>query len=259
MTTKKTLAYVFLAAGIFISACSKEKTIAPEMPRQLVKMYPPAYPASAINFKYDTKGRLIEQGIDFPVAVFDYTNNIFSATIVDQNKYVYYKWSNGQIDNAGRILQLDGLYTPKNAPARDTKLIFMYNADGYIVKQTFTEPATNYEGVDTYTYSNGNLIAIHNLINGQLNYRIEFEYYDNLPNKLTLDLNKDILGYVTDGLTGKRSKNLVKAKRVFSPQNVKTLDNEFQYQLDSQGYPVKYSGVNLVNSQTWEMSFTYNK
>ena len=259
MTTKKTIAYVFLAAGIFISACSKEKMIAPETPRQLVKMYPPGYPASATNFKYDAKGRLIEQGMDFPVAVFDYTNNIFSATIVDQNKYVYYKWANGQIDNAGRILQFDGLYTPKNGPASDRKYSFTYNADGYLVKQTFTNLATNYEGVDTYIYSNGNLTAIHNSVNGQLNYRIEYDYYDNLPNKLSLDLNHDILGFVTDGLTGKRSKNLVKTKKVFSPQNVKTFHIEYQHQLDSQGYPLTYSVANVLNNIPVEMNFAYNK
>ena len=263
MATKKLSACILLAAVIFVTACEKEKMIAPqpapETPRQLVKMSYPGIPTGVNNFKYDAKGRLIEQGADFPVAIFDYTNNIFSAMIFDHTKYQYDKWSNGKIDNAGRIIQFDGLYTPKNGPAKDRKYTFTYNADGYVVKQTFTEPATNYESVDIFTYSNNNLIAIHSSVNGQPAYRIEYDYYDNLPNKLSLDLNHDILGHVTDGLTGKRSKNLVKTRKIFSTQNVNTLHVEYQFQLDSQGYPLKYKSLSVLNNQPLEMDFTYNK
>ncbi|HMK24756.1 MAG TPA: DUF4595 domain-containing protein [Chitinophagaceae bacterium] len=262
MTTKKIITYVFVAAGIFFSACRKENAVitATAAPKKLMKSYSTAVPAQATNYTYDSKGRLIEQG-SFPrTAKFDYTNNVFSGTTADLNNYVYYTWSNGQLDNAGRLLQVDVLYTPKNGTPITFKYVFTYNPEGYLIKMKNTDLVYNDVFESDYNYTNGNLTSIVGIYNGQPSYRAEFDYYDNLVNKFTVDITWDLFSCYTDGLTGKLSKNLVKEKREYNGQNVIQSDNQFQYQLDSEGYPVSFTAQNLlIANYQWGITFEYNK
>ena len=260
MRTKKIIAYVCLAAVLFSSACKKENTIITESPKQLIKLHATGTPPSQVtNYTYDVKGRLIEQG-NFPYTVkYDYANNVFSGTAADLNNYVYYTWSNGKMDNAGRLLEVDCLYTPKNSTPIPSKSIYTYNAEGYLIKMKNTDLLYNDISENDYNYTNGNLTSIVCTYNGQPSYRAEFEYHDNLVNKLTLDIMSNLFPYCTDGLTGKQSKNLVKEKREYNGQNVKQYDNLYQYQLDSDGYQVSLTGHNLLLNTQWGLTYEYNK
>jgi hypothetical protein len=80
-----------------------------------------------------------------------------------------------------------------------------------------------------------------------------------MVNKLALDINSNLASYYTDALTGKRSRNMVKEKREYNAQNVKTYDFMFQYQLDNEGYPLNYTAHELLTNSQSGQSFEYNK
>ena len=261
MRTRKIIAYVALSAGIFFTACQKDKDQIPPpvtMPRQVVKYFDTSFPSNNIILKYDAQGRLIEQVSAYGYK-YSYTGNIFGGVFTNQNNYNYFTWTNGTLDSKGRLLSVDGVATPLNGPLTNHKYAFTYNAEGYLVKVTHTNLATNNVSQDDYTYVNGNLVTDLNSFNGQPNYRIEYKYYDNLVNPFTVDIFQTIFGNITDAVTGKRSKNLIKQETVYTPQNVITLDEVYEWKLDNQGYPVYYTGKNLATNYAWAFGFEYDK
>lgn len=257
MTKSKNIFYLLLIAGTLFSSC--KKNLVTEAPKRLVKFFNSSVPAEATTFKYDTQGRLIDETSPYAGYKFAYTNNVFSGSYTDQNNNTPYVYSNGKLDKNGRLLQVDGLYTPQNGPSSSHKYVFTYDANGYLIKTTQTDITDNIVSEDTYTYNNGDLVSDINTYNGQPNYTMEYEYFDNLSNKLSMDINQTVFGFFSDGLTGKRSKDLLKEERSYDIQNVKQLDYIFQYKLDNDGFPVSYTAQNLVNNAQWGRGFEYNK
>ena len=250
-----------LAALLFMVSCKKEKADQPvvESPRQLVKITYSNDPGSPIGLKYDVKGRLVEYATPYSSSKLAYTNNVFSATFTNQNNFMYYEYQNGKLDNNGRLLEADGTYHQPNQPDTHYKIIFTYNADGYITRLTNTNLASGNVSQDDYTYTNDNLTSDINTYNGQPNYRLDYTYYDDLPNKLAVDVYPEILNFYTDGLTGKRSKNLVKTEQNHTAQNVLQTSYLYTHELDAQGYPVKFTIKGLIQNFENERIYEYNK
>jgi hypothetical protein len=254
-----------LTAVIFMAGCKKENMQqpapppVPELPRELVKLTYENSPATPYILKYDTKGRLTEYSNIYGSSKFDYTNNVFSATFINQNNFMYAEFHNGTLDNTGRLLEMDGVYHQANQPDSYTKYAFTYNATGYITKLTHTNLTSGNVSQDDYVYTNDNLTSDINTFNGQPNYRLDYTYYDDLPNKLTLDVHPEIINFYTDGLTGKRSKNLMKTEQNHNAQNLLVTSYLYTYDLDPLGYPVKLTLQGLIPNFTTSRTYEYNK
>ncbi len=261
---KKNFIYVLIAGTIGFGACKKQELNTPqpqpaELPRELVKITYSNNPANPFALNYDQQGRLISATTVNGGQQFSYQNNTFSATFTDVNNFLYSELKNGKLDNAGRLLEADGIYHQPNQPDNNYKYVFVYDANGSITQMTQTNIGTGLTVKDEYVYTNGNITTDINTANGQANYRIEYTYYDSLPNKLSLDFQEGIVNFFTDGLTGKRSKNLKKTEQVFNAQNVKVLDYLFTYDMDAQGYPVKFTTKYLASNTEGFKTFEYNK
>ena len=188
-----------------------------------------------------------------------YTNNVFSALFIKQNNIIYAELSNGKLDNNGRLVEADGVYHPPNGPDSHYKYVITYDVNGYISTLVNTNLNTNTVSKDEFVFLDGNMIKDINTVNGQPNYREEYTYYDNLPNKLSFDYLREVGSFFTDGLTGKRSKNLRKTMQNFDAQNVKNIDYSYTYDLDAQGYPLKYRLKNVATNFESEYIMLYNK
>ena len=266
MRHKKSNPIVLLAimAACFTVSCKKEQGIQsappppPEPARLLVKITDPLSPGTPLNFKYDAAGRLTETQILNSVSKYSYANNIFHGQFFDHNSYLYCDYENGKLDNTGKLLEATRVIHDPVLPDQKDKDVYTYNAEGYITKWTRTYTATGEILSTDFMYTNGNLSTLVNSQNGQPYRRVEYTYYDNLLNKLTLDLEKNIANYITDAFTGKRSKNLMKTKMIYDAQNVKLTDNLYTYEVDAKGYPVKVKLKSQISNYEADQVYEYN-
>src|SRR5262245_46140948 len=218
MLTKKLIVCLSAAMTIF-SACRKDAVIPPApapTPRLVTKVSSSA--TIATDLYYDGNYRLKGFGNNYYNYTFNYTNTDFTG-IFSQNNYNYADWKNGKLDAAGRLLEADVIYKPQNFPQTIDKAVFTYNAEGYLIRRKQTDP-TNKVYQEDFIYTNGNLTSLVTTVDNQPNYRIEFTYYDSLPNKLNLDISRHWMGFYSDGFSGKRNKNLLKTEINYNALNV---------------------------------------
>jgi hypothetical protein len=257
---KRILTVILVAATVV--SCKKENVNQPpaEFPRQLITIENSGAPAPLRTFSYDAKGRVSHIEHPYESTAMDYTNNVFSMVIHYNTTGNTAKILNGKLDNDGRILEYDGLYQVAGFPDAHFANKLFYNAEGYVVKHTNTNLGTGNTSQDEFIYTKGNLTSDINTFNGQPNYHLEYTYYDSLPNKLNMDIIPTVLQFMTDGLTGKRSVNLVKRiTNYHEPQHVIVTDYLYEYVLDAQGYPVKYKIKSLLQNFESEYVLNYNK
>lgn len=256
--TKQILLVASFAAAIINTACKKDQPFQNAAPK-LVKMYPTNAPADPMILNYDAQGRLIEQSTSLLDYKFSYQKNQFSGSESDVNNGQYFSYSNGQLDFAGRLIQMDGTYTPNNGPVEQLKYSFDYDPSGHIMKLKWTNLTTGNVSEYDYTYAKENIVSVATFINSQLNYTLQFDYFDNLTNKVSLDVERTVFGFLTDKLTGKRSTNLVKEMKVVDNLNIVTTDYTYDYQLDANAYPVVRNTTNKLANTQWSTSYEYSK
>ena len=249
-----------LLAGFTITSCAKEKNpVINEEAKKLVKFYNADDLTNVMDLTYDNEGRLISQAGTFTSVEFIYSNGGLSGS-AKQNGVVYFTFSNGKLDNAGRLTQVDALYEPpNNAPKTQYIWSYEYNTDGYLTKFTRNNTTNNSVSVENLTYQNGNLVKNENLFNGLPNYTTLYEYYDNVENKLKIDIAPALNNLYTDELTGKRSHNLVKSEKNYDAQNVMNIDRHYDYLLDNDGFPVSINITNALNNSHWNRTLVYDK
>jgi len=253
---------VAMIAACFTVSCKKDQSIQPiptEPTRHLIKITDPVSPGTPLNFKYDATGRLIENKILNTASKYSYTNNIFHGDFYDHNSYLYCEYQDGKLDNTGKILEATRVIHDPVQPDQKDKDVYSYNAEGYITRWARTYLATGQIQQEDFSYTNGNLSTIVYSLNGQPYRRVEFTYYDNLLNKITLDLEKNIANYISDAFTGKRSKNLMKTKTIYDGQNVKQTDNLYTYEMDAKGFPTKVKLKSLMSNYESEQVYEYDK
>jgi hypothetical protein len=242
-----------------VISCNKDKDIqpAPVPARQLTSLSQSGN-LLPLNFSYDNTGRLIEASNAATAHKYVYGNHTLQAAISDANHFIYFEYKDGKLDNAGRLLEATTIYHQPNQPDASSKMEIACNAEGYATQYTSTSLGTGDIIRHDFGYANGNLVSDVTYYNGLQNSRIEYTYYDSLPNKLLVDVEKMITNLYSDGINGKINKNLLKTQTIYNSQNVKTSEYLNTYDLDSRGYPVNMKKTDVLHNFESSRGYSYN-
>jgi len=252
--------FQIMMLGLIMASCSKEKTTAPpvEIPKRLVR-YSSFGGVGKSDYIYNQDGRLAEIVMNSVTHKFFYQPGQFTFQFLDQNgTHLYYDFQDGKLDAEGRLTGIKAIYKQNGLPDGITQYTLTYNADGQIEHLSGVSQSTGDTYEYKYSYVNGNLTELISNVNGALNYREEFTYYD-LPNKIELDMFDDIFVTESDRVTGKRSKQLRKTKRIYDHNNVVSLDYLYAYDMDADGFPVKQTLKNMKTNFESIYTYEYNK
>ncbi|MEO6613867.1 MAG: DUF4595 domain-containing protein [Chitinophagaceae bacterium] len=250
-------------ASLFFASCKKENTVGNPVvepkAKQLVSIEFSNAAGNPLNFLYDAKGRVSSSGNSYFSLQYDYSGNVFHSIYTSLTTNSVFELKNGMMDAQGRLLDADAVSKEPGQPESYYKYHFTYDAEGHLLQFSNTSLTTGGVSQDDNTWSNGDLITTVNTYNGQPQYRLDYTYYDSLPNKLNLAILPQVLQFYTDGITGKRSAHLLKTETNFKePQHTKKTEYFYDYDLDEQGYPVKYRMKSLMQNLTLERFLKFN-
>jgi hypothetical protein len=234
---------VMLVAFIF-TACKKEKGITPEpippvaTEKKLIKMQSNYSNGSAEseNYSYDAQGRLSTTLNDSYREAFDYksaTQIIVTARKVSNNELISTKECT--LDAAGRIVTI---IMKSSAGAEIYRYDYTYNAEGYLVLEKGSKPGNPNEFRFEYNVVNGNIISAKGYFDNVLSENSDYKVDGAKLNKSQMSYS----GYwYSNTLFGKPNKNLIVEYKNFNTAGTLKWHSQTNYELNSDGYPVKYT------------------
>lgn len=253
--------FVVFSALIMLASCKKDKSVQPNPNpvsgnKKLVKYAQPAYNYEQF-MEYDAQGRIIKvDESNSDLYTFTYGANSFTMKGIrkPENNRVVADLS-GTLDAKGRIVTVSGTEQYILNNPQTVLFKYEYNADGYLVQVT-KDYNINQDLKYEYSYTNGDLTEIKYYENGQYKHSIINEYYPDKPEKTELTQFYSLSAQVTK-LEGKTNAHLIKTAHLVYANNSQGWTDTYTYDMDAEGYPVKFMISNANSS--WTTFCYYNK
>jgi Domain of unknown function (DUF4595) with porin-like fold len=234
----KILLSIYVAIMMIAVACKKENTVSPEICQVISSKYYDATYKKYITTKYDynSDGKVskISNDRDGSYTTISYSSTAIVTTDFDKN--------NKQLYTQNYILNAMG-YVIKSGATSNFPYTYEYDSQGYFIK------GFNSEYTETNTYTDGNLTTnkVTYTNSGKFYGSTTYDYYLDKPNTLTLNNFSSLSAYsygisidVSQNLTGKKSKNLVKKTTTINYFANSTTDiTDYTYTFDSKGNPTQ--------------------
>lgn len=242
------LFFVLGAVAVFTS-CKKEATVnpvpVPSVSKNLLKgtyVYDNGTPQTS-NYTYDAQGRISVFKEDTRTTTFNYVSASLLVTTEKKNA------DNSLLGTKECEINANGYITKMvfKDPAGAVTFIydFTYNTDGHLTKQKGTYAnGSNYE--EDYTFANGILVSSKLYYDGILNANREYTFDNTKINKTPFGQGGYWQSYI---LFGKRSKNLLGEFKQFDPAGTLTWHTQYTYDMGADGYPVKQTTNYLLQGK----------
>ncbi len=255
---KHTLLFIVIAASL-LTGCKKDKQPVPAQansPKLLDKMSwtLSSGVADYLDYEYDAQGRNIKtEDIESTVlATYNGNTVLFKETSKAAGARVLADLT-AQLDDKGRLTTGSGWTEYSPGDKLNISFNHVYNSEGFLEKYTESR-SDGTERRFEYTYVDGNKTKFRAYNNGVLSFGTDFEY-SSAPDKIASS-NHYALGFAVNGLDGKPNKNMVTVQRGINSNNQVSYTNNFAYEFDSEGYPVKRT---TTGSTSLVVFYTYTK
>lgn len=158
-------------------------------------------------YEYNDKGDLTRQVMSVDTIVFEYADH----QIVKRHLNKKNSWQSRIVyttDQNGRISQ-SRCYDENDKEISQNK--FMYNAQGYIIKNIEVVLASGSINTNEYMYEDGNLIEVKSFLSsGLFSSRYVYEYFSDKPDNLNLFMQQISDDIFPNQRLGKKNKNMVR-------------------------------------------------
>lgn len=251
---KQVLSIMLLA--FTFTACKKEKTNTPGLVTQkkLTRLVSNFNDGSIESeaYTYDAQGRLSSTKTDTYTESFEYkssTQLTVTRKKISTNELQQIKECT--LDAAGRVVTI---ITKSAAGAEIYRYDYTYNADGYIVVEKGSKPSNPNEFRFEYNVVNGNVVSAKAYFDNVLTENSEYKVDAS-------NLNKSQLSYAgqwySNTLFGKPNKNLIIEYKNFSLAGALKWHSQTSYELNNEGYPVKYTRKYVLQGSTETATFRF--
>ena len=251
--------FIVLSALVMLASCKKDKNVQPNPVsgnKKLIKFTEPSYNFEEV-IEYDAAGRVTKADeLNDDLHTFTYGVNTFTMKAIrkPENNRVVADLS-GTLDAKGRMVTVTGIQQYAQNNPQNVVFNYEYNADGYLVKLT-KDFSTNTDLKYEYSYTNGDLTEVKYFENGIFKHSILYQYYLDKLEKTQLTQHCTLSPQVTM-LEGKPNSHLVKNAHLVYANNTQGWSDDYSYDFDAEGYPVKLVINNGITS--WETFFYYSK
>lgn len=235
----KSLIMAALVAAAFLTiGCGKDKAIfvlknqSAKLLSQITINYPLG--SSTTNYQYTKNNKLSSMVSGDIETAYTYASNKVSYSIGILSKKNKLYTVDLALNNKGLMIEGNGklLYNPSSPET--FKVMYEYNNEGYLIKQTTLQQNRVY--VKEFSYVNGDLIQLKDYSDNKLIYTVTYQYEKSIDNKLNIMQVADLM-VPANGFSGKTSKHLwTKAEQVNT--NGQKGYTKRDYVLDAEGYPV---------------------
>jgi hypothetical protein len=229
--------FSILAVLAILTSCSKSKDDVPGIPsKQLVQVKMDF--GDNTDYSYDSKGRVIKVMSGDQEVTTEYGNNTVTQTTrqvslnFTSSKITYNLDAKGRATNGTGFIQLDPAL-----PKHDMQITETYDAAGYLTR---IDIATNSGASSFYEYywQGGNISEIKTFFNNQFDGKTKYYYPTQVANKINSSIG-DAQYFIGAAFTGKLNLHLPEKTENYSKTGTLTSTVNHQYELDSEGYPVK--------------------
>lgn len=203
------------------------------------------------EFTYDAQGRVTVIKGDEQTFTFNYVSAsslvVTAKNNIDQSPYRSFNCtlnSKGYITKISMINPDGTLYYTYN---------YTYNSDDCIIK-TEGVPPTGIGYYAEYVIQNGNVVSSKNFNGDVLSYTGKYIVDSSLENKTGFSHT----GYwYSNKLFGKGYKNMLVEYKSFSPSNTLTWHMKYEHALDTDGYPLSTTSINVLENKKGIETYVY--
>jgi len=203
------------------------------------------------EFTFDAQGRVTVIKGDEQTFTFNYVSAsslvVTAKNNIDQSPYRSFNCtlnSKGYITKISMINPDGTLYYTYN---------YTYNSDDCIIK-TEGVPPTGIGYYAEYVIQNGNVVSSKNFNGDVLSYTGKYIVDSSLENKTGFSHT----GYwYSNKLFGKGYKNMLVEYKSFSPSNTLTWHMKYEHALDTDGYPLSTTSINVLENKKGIETYVY--
>ena len=240
---------------IALSSCQKDTELVPPnaTTKNLAKftyVWNNGTPESE-EFTYDAQGRLATIKDNEQTSTFNYVSA--SSLVVTAKNNIDnspYRSFNCTLNSKGYITKIS-MINPDGTLYYT--YIYTYSAEDYIIKTEGVPP----KGIGfsaEYVIQNGNVVSSKHFNGDVLNYTGKYTIDSNLENKTGFGHT----GYwVSNKLFGKGYKNMLVEYKSFSPSNTLTWHMKYEHALDTDGYPLSTTSINVLENKKGIETYVY--
>lgn len=207
-------------------------------------------------FEYNDKGDLIIQSISGDTIIYEYSENKIVKRHLDK-KLSWQSRVEYTIDKNGRIVS--SMSYDEN-DKEISKNEFLYNDEGYLIKNIEVIQKTGSKYINEYFYEEGNLKEVKAFdVSGKNNSSYAYEYFkdkDNLLNLFMQQISDDI---VPNGRFGKKNRNMVKQMSNISKEGDTLSLLNYRYADDVNDSIMKEFQTDVLNEFDTELTYHFSK
>jgi YD repeat-containing protein len=248
-TVKQLLITGVAWAILGITGCSRTKEqSSPVIQKRLVKWENIGDPASATSVERDVPGRITRMETATEINLFSFSgDSVLFSEFSKADEQVVYQFQ-GILNKLGALVSGTAISSYGLMYPDTVTHLFEYDAAGYLVKETRSQPNNVY--TIQYSYKNADAVKITTYSNNILYNTKELEYYTDRDNQTGLEEYK--FRKNCNGLAGKTSRHLVKKITSVAGNGKINYSFTYEYETDAQGLPVKLTSKTgkKVNSVT---------
>lgn len=247
--------FIALAAIIALASCKKENVSNPATGSKTLSKTSYVYNGNTPEteeFTFGANGKIVSIKENDRTHTF----NFVSATSLEVTERSN---SNNSILNTRHcVLNDKGFVTQivvKNANGTISGTYdYTYNAEGYQTGRQLTFPNGDIYN-NEYSYADGNLISSKTYKNNVLNSYTNITYDNTKANKTRLNFWSSY--WNVPGLFGKETKYLMSETKGYNNSNTLTSHDQYTYELDADGYPLKETRNYVLTGKLGVKSYTF--
>lgn len=229
--------FSILAVVTIMASCSKSKEDVPGIPSKQLAQIKMDF-GNNTDYTYDGKGRIVKV-VSGDIEI---TTEYGSNTVTQTTRQVSLNFTGSKIthnlDAKGRAINGTGtIQLDPNLPVHNMQLTETYDAAGFLTRiDVSIENGQNsfYE----YYWLDGNVTEIKTFYNNQFDGKSKFYYPTKVPNKINTSIG-DAQFFIGAAFAGKLNSYLPEKTEQYSKTGTLTSTVNHQYEIDSEGFPVK--------------------